>query len=150
METQEVSGGLVTGYSEARVERTVAICAQGAAHGAWKEMMWRVDGGVEAMCFSQSARLVISVIVDIVRLRGSRTLFFGDRCEDSEGMRGGYRGRRNRKRESRDGSRGVVQVRKRFRNADRFGRVPDHEMTSQRLINPGSPIRWRGIWRGNS
>lgn len=51
---------------EARVCKTVVICAHGAAHGAWKLMIWRVDGGRDAVCLSHSSSVVISVSVDMV------------------------------------------------------------------------------------
>jgi hypothetical protein len=70
MDTHDVVGGEVTGYSEARVARTVAICAQGAAHGAWKDTIRRAVGGRDERCDSQSARVVISLMVDIVAAVG--------------------------------------------------------------------------------
>src|SRR5687768_7624893 len=68
MDTHFVEGGSVTGYSEARVERTVAICAQGAAHGAWKDAMRRVEEGREARSCCHSSTDEISESVDIFSL----------------------------------------------------------------------------------
>ena len=62
-----MAGGSVTGYSEAKVRKTVDICAHGAAHGAWKEMMRRVEAGRAATWARHSSSVVISLIVDIVK-----------------------------------------------------------------------------------
>jgi hypothetical protein len=65
--THDVDGGSVTGYSLASVESTVAICAQGAAHGAWNETIKSVDGGSDETCASQSSTLVISLMLDMAK-----------------------------------------------------------------------------------
>lgn len=44
----DVLAGVVTGYVDASVERTVVICLHGAAHCAVNEVMRRVVGGREA------------------------------------------------------------------------------------------------------
>ena len=64
IDTQLVSP--FAGYSAARVFNTVAICAQGAAQGAWKEITRRVDEESAATCDRHSSSVVISFIVDIV------------------------------------------------------------------------------------
>jgi len=48
------------------VARIVFICAQGAAHGVWKERMSKVDSGRAATCESNCSCEVTSVMVDIV------------------------------------------------------------------------------------
>lgn len=58
----------MTGYSEARVERTVAICAQGAAHGAWNDATRRVEAGRDVRSCCHSSTDEISDSVDIAWL----------------------------------------------------------------------------------
>lgn len=58
----------MTGYDEARVSRTVAIWAHGAAQGVWKESIRRVDEGREETCELKSASVVISETVDMVAI----------------------------------------------------------------------------------
>jgi hypothetical protein len=65
METHEVERGSVIGYEDASVSRTVRICVQGAAHGAWKEIICKAEEGIEAACWCHSSSDLISIKVDI-------------------------------------------------------------------------------------
>lgn len=59
----------MTGYSEANVERTVTIWAHGAAHGAWKETISRVEAGSEPSSCSHWVLVVTSVMVDMAEVQ---------------------------------------------------------------------------------
>ncbi len=69
MERKEIVGGDCTGYEEARAERTVDICAHGAAQGVWKYRTRSAVAGRWEMCWWKSASAVISVTVDMVVYR---------------------------------------------------------------------------------
>jgi hypothetical protein len=66
MLTNEMVGGAVAGYCEARAESTAPICAHGAAHGVWKYRTTNAEGDREERCDEKSASDVISVSVDMV------------------------------------------------------------------------------------
>jgi len=66
METHDVDKGEVMGYDAARVFNTVVICAHGAAHGAWKLMICRVEGGSDLVCSCHSSSDLISISVDMI------------------------------------------------------------------------------------
>jgi hypothetical protein len=76
METHEVERGSVTGYEEASVSKTVRICVQGAAHGAWKEIICKAEDGIEAVCWCHSSSDLISnkvdIAMEIVRKKNNR------------------------------------------------------------------------------
>lgn len=64
--TNEMVGGVVAGYCEARAESTAPICAHGAAYGVWKYRTTNTEGDRGERCDKKSALDMISVSVDMV------------------------------------------------------------------------------------